>query len=203
MAVFSFTNAKELRDMIANYEGFSWGTLKSRTALGINKKSRPDKDLAIDVFGPSGITSFGTSYLGVGYDYRTSVLNKRAKQSYVEDAKDWEPNSLPWGHWWNGSKVIIEHTKKGEDEPRYYMRITYNSANSFKNKSELFINDGKTPIPEELKKRIHEFQAPKKPSKPAEDTSQGLDDEDKIEVRVFELNNILELSFGGDTFIKS
>ncbi len=203
MAEFTFKTSEELRDMIANYEGFSWGFMKSKTQLGINKKDHSRQIKASEVFGEAGITVMGERHLGVGYDYRTSVQNKRTKMAYVDNTEEWEPKNLTWGHWWNGSKVIIEHIKSGETEPRYYMRVTYNSANSDKNKSELFIDDGKTPLTDELRKRIPEFQAIPKPKKAAAETSQGLDDDDKIEVRVFELTNILELSFGGDTFTKN
>jgi len=202
MAVFKFTTPEQLRDMLKNYEGFSWGSMKSKTLLPINKKSRIDKTPAVQVFGEAGITAIGTKHLGVGYDYRTSVLNKREKTEYVNEPENWEPHSLPFGQWYEGSKVIIVHTLKDETKPTYYMRVTYNSANSKNNKSELYLDNGKIPLSKELKARLHEFQAPKKPSKPAEENSQGLEDEDKIEVRTFKLESILELNFGGDTFIR-
>ena len=203
MAQFTFTTEEELRDLIANYEGFSWGSMKTRTEFGTNKKSRLDKTVKADAFfGPSGITAFGTKHCGIGYDYRVSVQNKRAKADYVPVDEEWEPKSLPFGEWWNGSKVIIKHILKNETEPTYYLRVTYNSALSKKNTSELKVNVGLNRLTEIEKKRLHEFLAPKPPVKEASETSQGLEEEDKIEVRTFKLRNILELSFGGDTYIK-
>jgi len=202
MAVYTFKTAEELRDMIADFKGFSWGSMKSRTKLGINKKSRIDHSVTAEQFyGPSGITAIGTKYLGIGYDYRTSVVNKRVKVE-VENAEEWNPQSLPFGQWVEGSKVIIVHTPKDADREHYYLRVTYNSKNSKNNTSELFVNGGKDKLSEEQIKRLNEFMAPKAEPKTAAENSQGLDDEDAITVRTFDLENILELTFGGDTFIK-
>jgi len=112
MAVIKFKTTEELRDLIADFKGFSWGSMKTKTQLGINKKDHTRTIKSSDVFGEAGITVIGEKFPGIGYDYRTSVLNKRAKMDYVENASDWEPQSLKWGKWWNGSKVIIEHIRK-------------------------------------------------------------------------------------------
>jgi len=202
MATIKYQTVEELRNKIANFKGFSWGSMKTRTKFGTNKKSRLDKTPTDVMFGPSGITAFGTKYCGIGYDYRTSVNNKREKVNYVSSDEGWEPHSLPFGEWWNGSKVIIKHTLKNDTEPTYYLRVTYNSALSKKNTSELKINEGLNSLNEEQHKRLHEFITPKPPAKPAGENSQGLEEEDKIEVRTFKLENILELTFGGNTYIK-
>jgi hypothetical protein len=201
MAVYMFKTAEELRDKIADFKGFSWGSMKSRTKLGINKKSRIDHSITADQFyGPSGITAIGTKYLGIGYDYRTSVVNKRVKIE-VENAEEWDPQSLPFGRWMEGSKVIIVHKSKDADREHYYLRVTYNSKNSKSNTSELFVN-GDQKLNDEQIKRLSEFTAPKAEPKTAVESSQGLDDEDAITVRTFDLENILELNFGGNTYIK-
>lgn len=194
MAEFKNKTAEELRDMIAHFEGFSWGSMKTRTILKTNKKSRVDKSLASDLFGESGIVALGEKSLGVGYDYRTSVNNQRERE---EMDKDFEPSHLPFGKWMNGSKVIIVHTPKDAIKERYYLRVTYNSANP--NKSELRVNNGKDPLGKEQRKRLHEFLPPKRDD---DNTKSPQGTEKAIVVRTFDLNNVLELKFGGDTFIK-
>jgi len=79
--------------------------------------------------------------------------------------------------------------------------VTYNSKNSKSNTSELFVN-GDQKLSDEQIKRLKEFTAPKAEPKTAAENSQGLDDEDAITVRTFDLENILELNFGGNTYIK-
>jgi len=179
----TFKNAKELVDAIATFQGYSFAHLKTETELKINKKSRIDKTPAETVFG-GPIMNIANRDVGIGYVYSVSVNNRLEKE---DKEPDFIPQSLPWGQWYNGSKIIIQHGEK------FYLRVTYNTTH--KVDKTLTVN-GK-PLTEEQQKKLSEFTSP--PSdKPS---NQGLDN--PVVVQTICIDNITSLKFNGDEWIKA
>jgi hypothetical protein len=90
-------------------------------AVRTAKKEKPLKKSRVtgEAFEGS-VISESTYSAGLCYDYETAVNNRREREG---KEADFHAESLPFGNWYNGSKIIIEHNGK------YYVRLTLNANN--------------------------------------------------------------------------
>ena len=109
---------------------------------------------------------------------------KRRMEKEGIDPNSWEGGPLPYGEWMGNSPFIV-HTKKGDTEPTYYLRVHFVHAG----KSEYFL-DGKSIA----KSAIVDTSATQKGGE------QG-GQKDKVIPRNFKLGSLTAIRIDGSEFI--
>ena len=71
----------------------------------------------------------GSNVMIFAQEERTAYSNqvKRRMEKEGLDPNSWEGGPLPWGEWVDDT-VFIKHTKKGETEPKFYLRVHFIKA---------------------------------------------------------------------------
>lgn len=100
-------NTQDLIKFLATFKGNAFAKLEAVTIPKMKKTDNPYFDKVV---------KHTTGLVMLGYNYGKSV-NNRLKNEGKEES--FQPESLPWGQWVDGSKCLIEH--KGN----YYVRFTY------------------------------------------------------------------------------
>lgn len=96
-------------------------------------------------------------------------------------------NELPWGNWFEGSKIIIEHTPKSTGEHGYYLRITYLNINGKHNEKIYHYENGDI-IDERAAEQLDNFlPVPRKST---------------ILVNSVKVAGIVRLNFDGKTYVR-
>lgn len=194
--VVVFNSDKDLVDTIKDFKGYSMASIDMTTVPKCTVKSRLNKDVKYgDVFeGTLMCTSH--RYIGIGFDYNTSLnnqvekaielkLEKTIDSALVEEKRETgniETGELPWGQWFEGSKIIIEH--KGN----FYLRLTYLNANG-KYSDKIYHYENGDEISEETALRLDEFLPISKSDSP-------------LIVNSVKIAGIVRVDFGGKTYVR-
>jgi len=175
-----FNDGKHLAEILKDFNGYSQFTLVTITEPKCTVKSRGIKSEKGTPFGQlfkGKIFKTAKRYASLGYDYEKSVnarLEKEGKES------DFDARSLPWGEWWDGSKVVLVH------KDQFYIRITYLNANGAASKYIYHYDDGEEITGELLEILKKDFLPPDKSR-----TRQGTDD--AVVVNSIRAENIMEM----------
>lgn len=181
--VHIFQNDEQLVEAIQGYKGCSMATMETITEPKMNKKSRVDGTPTAEFFNGTVVCE-GRRFVSIGNTYETAVNNRRDKEG---GEKDFEAMELPWGEWYNGSRIILQH--KGS----FYLRASYLNANSPKTEKVYKVN-GKV-LTEDQAARLHEFLPPKKGS-----SRQGVENE--VIVNSTKIANVIRLKFDGKVYVR-
>lgn len=188
MSFHTFSCDESLRDSIKEFSGNSQATIELVTKPKCTVKSRLTKEPYEEIFKHGAIVCASRRYVTIGNTYEVAVNNRRAKEG---KEKDFEADSLPWGEWVPGSKILIQHNGNT------YLRVYYLSANSKKSTKDYYFENGEH-LPEELIPRLEaEFLPVEK-----ENEKQGLEKEDQVIVNTVKLSGIVRLHFAGILFVR-
>lgn len=157
--------------------------MNTTTAIKVNKKSRISGIKFEDGF-KGEVFKAATIVANVGISYENTVNNRLVRE---EKENNFSAEALPWGQFWNDSKVIVEH--KGELYLRYYPEM---NAAAKHDKSTLIYADG-TPLTSEEVALLAEYTAA-----PSTSSRQGLDNE--VKVRTIKIANINSFKTNGTTY---
>lgn len=191
--VVVFNDGDHLAQILKDFKGYSQFTLVTITEPNCTKKARgnvnpADKGRPFSDFFKGKIYKTAKRYASLGYDYEKSVQNRLAKEGKDDAAAEFEGQSLPWGDWWDGSKVVLKHHDK------FYIRITYLNANGAATKYIYHYDDGDEITGDDLEILKKDFLPLKK-----SDSRQGTDDE--IMVNSIKAENIMEMRVGGKRLV--
>ena len=188
-----FNDGEHLAQLLKDFNGYSQFTLVTITEPNVTKKARgninpDDKGRPFADFFKGTIYKTAKRYASLGYNYEKSVTNRLAKEGKDEASEEFEAMPLPWGAWWDGSKVVLIH------KDVFYIRITYLNANGAATKYIYHYDDGEEITGDLLEILKKDFLDLKKSS-----SRQGTDDE--IIVNSIKAENIMEMRVGGKRLV--
>lgn len=178
MATINVTYA-ELVDVLSKIKGATPATFIAETVEDMNKKNNPFHNR---------VTKVQKSNVFINFDYAGAV-----NRALVKEGKepDFVPKPRVWGVHITGTDgnrtPLISHIK--EDEEKVYLECRF-LGNEPKVDYKL---DG-----EPTEKVV--FETYMKPKKEEGASQVGL--EEKIIIRTFDISNICEITFGGNTYVK-
>lgn len=185
MEIINFKNSIEFVNLVKDFKGYGQISIDVTTKPKLTKKSRKDKTPFNKLF-KGNVVCKSKKFASIGYEYEKSVNNRLEKE---EKEQIFESQSLPWGEWVEGSKIIITHNDK------YYLRISYLNANSKLNINEYQYENGEK-LNEEERERLQEFLPVKKES----NKKQGLENE--IIINNMDINNIDSIRWDNKKYIR-
>ena len=183
-----FNDGKHLAQILKDFKGFSQFTLITVTQATCNKKARgkvAEKNVPFDDIFKGKIMKTAKRYASLGYDYEKSVNTRLGKE---DKEKDFEAHPLPWGNWWEDSKVVLIH------KDTLYIRITYLNANGKASKEIYHYEDGEEITGDDLDILKLDFLPVK-----SDRSRQGTDNE--VIINSIKAENIMEMRVGGKRLV--
>lgn len=187
---------KELADILCNATPNLFGSI-----LFINKVKTfvRQQDTVDQLFGGKISRRSTISGIAMTENYGKAVNNARERNGLEAD---FTPDELPWGEYYNGSRMIITHVKKGKTEAdrKYYLR--YRHTRNINGETTYIDASGNVLDYDAIEQYLTkgERRSSKEASKEATAERQGLDVEESVQWRCIDLSHIVDLAYGGNRY---
>lgn len=182
-----FETDQDLASLIGKFKGCSMATVETTTVPKMTVYSRKDATPFYRLY-KGKVLCTSTRYVSLGNNYETSVNNRLSKEEHP-GAGVFEAESLPWGEWLPGSRVLIAH--KGT----LYIRLSYLNANGQYEQRRYHYEDGRDLTEEEIARLPEFLPLPKKDS-----GRQGT--EDAVKVITTKLSGITRMTVDGKKYVR-